>query len=57
MHTAQFKRLAEKLHRLAYELEHDASRLQSERPSYGNSVRDISRSLGTLARHMGEEIT
>jgi len=51
-------RLAAKLHRLAYELETDAARLRSsDHPSYADSVRDISRKLGNLARNIEAEIT
>jgi len=42
-----------KLHRLAYELEHDAARISADHPdqSYlANSVSEISSRLGKLAR-------
>jgi hypothetical protein len=46
-------RLAEKLHRLAYDLEHDAARSRDFMPqNMAESVRSISSSLGTLARRM-----
>lgn len=58
MTKKQMDRLAAKLHRLAYELETDAARLRSsDHPSYADSVRDISRKLGNLARNIEAEIT
>lgn len=57
MTKRQLDRLAEKLHRLAYELEHDARRLRNSRPSYADSVKSLSSRLGNLARDMAAEIT
>jgi hypothetical protein len=57
MTKRQLDRLAEKLHRLAYELEHDAIRLRNSRPSYADSVKSLSGRLGNLARDMAAEIT
>lgn len=58
MTKKQLDILAAKYHRLAYALEHDALRvLRSDHPSYADSVRDISRKLGNLARSIEAEIT
>lgn len=54
----QMDRLAEKYHRLAYALEHDAARVRdSWHPSYADTIKSISRRLGDLARAMEAEIT
>lgn len=53
MTATQYRRLIEKLHRLAYELEHDARRLGASCPAYAtkaDAVRAISSRLGALAR-------
>lgn len=58
MTKKQLDRLAAKYHRLAYEMEADAARvLRSDHPSYADSVRDISRKLGSLARSIEAEMT
>lgn len=53
MTASQYRRLMEKLHRLAYELEHDAGRLAYACPAYASkadAVRNVSKLLGNLAR-------
>lgn len=53
MTATQYRKLIEKLHRLAYELEHDARRLSAACPAYASkadAVRAISARLGDLAR-------
>lgn len=59
MTKRQFDRLAEKLIRLAYELEHDASRVRANscKPSYADAIKNISSRLGDLGRDMIAEIT
>lgn len=57
MTKKQLDRLAAKLHRLAYDLEHDASRLRAMRPSYAESVKSLSSQAGRIARSMEAEIT
>ena len=50
----EYRRLIEKLHRLAYELDYDAGRLRASCPAYAgraDSVKDIARRLGNFARH------
>lgn len=48
--------IASKLHRLAYELEHDAKRIKadhgSEMEGIADAIRSISSHLGNLARRM-----
>jgi hypothetical protein len=56
MTADQYRRLMEKLHRLAYELEHDAARLRCACPAYArkaDAVRAISSQLGKIARGEG----
>jgi len=57
MTKAGADRFAEKLQRLAYELEYDASRLREWKPSYADAVRSISSRIGDLARNIKAEIT
>jgi hypothetical protein len=59
MSKYQFDRLAEKLIRMAYELEHDASRVRADscKPSYAEAIKNISSRLGDLGRSMIAEIT
>jgi hypothetical protein len=52
MQRRQYERLAEKLHRLAYELEHDARRLSDDYQQDSAALRAISSRLGSLARSM-----
>lgn len=52
----QLARLSVKLHRLAYELEHDAWRLsEADLSYYADSIKAVSSSLGKLASAMGRE--
>jgi len=56
MSAHEYRRLLEKLHRLAYELEHDARRLGASCPAYAakaGAVLEISSQLGNLARGEG----
>ena len=58
MTKRQMDRLAEKLHRLTYELDHDVKRINTgSHPSHGEELASIVRRLGNLARAMEAEIT
>jgi hypothetical protein len=46
----QIARLSEKLRRLAYELEYDASRLRECQSDYADGLNHISHRLGDIAR-------
>jgi hypothetical protein len=53
MTAKERNRLMNKLHRLAYELEHDAARLRASCPAYaadGDALKAIASSLGSLVR-------
>lgn len=53
MTAKEYQRLMDKLHRLAYEMEHDARRLGASCPAYASkasAVLAISSQLGDLAR-------
>jgi hypothetical protein len=54
----QMDRLAEKYHRLAYQLSRDADRVKdSWHPSYGITIRVLSVELAKLAQAIEAEIT
>jgi hypothetical protein len=44
--------IASKLHRLAYELEHDAARVRTKREDVADALKQISKRCGALARSM-----
>jgi hypothetical protein len=58
MTKAQMDRLAEKYHRLVYELERDADRVKtSSHPSYAATIHVLAVELAKLARAIEAEIT
>jgi hypothetical protein len=45
-----YQRLMDKIHRLAYELDYDASRVRSRDDSLAESLKDVARRFGRIAR-------
>jgi hypothetical protein len=58
MTKSQMDRLAQKYHRLAYELQRDRDRVRTSwHPSYGDTIHVISVELAKLAQAIEAEIT